>query len=300
MNVTFHLKDPHSPNNATLYFDSLSFKPDAVVVLQSEGKPIGTIVGAVIGGMAILVALGICIYLYVRRRREKKQKELEREMEKDREAMASGSNDPLVDPYPANINNNNGVGGGQDGNGGVPIVRSPIVSQQQRPYSANPSVHTPHPPSVHSPQFERRSLHQSHHAPSIMSGNSGNNANNTAGADLDRQNTMLPAYPTSNQDAQSMHSTMPPPLPSSPVYSNRPTSPITDLESFARANPYLIDNVLLEKLRKARYSPLTSPTVLTEHEWYQQFNVNKLEYERITEAYNMATSQAVPTGYDAL
>jgi hypothetical protein len=288
MNITMNLKDPNSPNNATLYFDSLSFKPDAVVVLESK-TPMSAIIGGVVGGVALLVAFGILFYLWFVRR--KKQKEEQEKKDKEKAVGGgTGSDDPLVF-NPAATN------GGGNAPMVAPSIRSPAMSQ--RPFSGaeasihsphpTPSIHTPHPPSVHSPQFERRSLHQSqpsYHTPSIMSGGS-NGLGLGGGADLDRQNTMLPAYPTS--DNQSGTFPAPPPtLPTSPI--SRPMSPITDLESFARANPYLIDTVLLEKLRKARYSPLTNPNALSEAEWFEQFNVNKLEYERICEAYAQCVS----------
>lgn len=52
-NVTFHLRDPSSPNSATIYADDIRFTLDAIII--KPNLPIGAIVGAVIGGVAIIV-----------------------------------------------------------------------------------------------------------------------------------------------------------------------------------------------------------------------------------------------------
>ncbi|PVF97670.1 hypothetical protein CPB86DRAFT_785623 [Serendipita vermifera] len=68
------LRDPTAPNNATLYFDELSFKPDAVLVQVKQETPIGAIVGGAVGGVALLIALGILCFLCMRRKKRAQKK----------------------------------------------------------------------------------------------------------------------------------------------------------------------------------------------------------------------------------
>ncbi|PVF97669.1 hypothetical protein CPB86DRAFT_415969 [Serendipita vermifera] len=196
------LRDSNAPNKATLYFDQLSLKPDAVVLVEHK-TPLSAIIGGAVGGAALLVALGILLYLFIMKR--KKAKKAEKEKNKGKE-IGGDSEDPLT----------------------VPTTTDPRLSMAQSPspYPAESALYSP------------RSQH-------------GNN--------LGLPNYGAPSFVSQQQGL--------------------------DLDGFARENPYLIDTVLLEKLRRARYSPAQHPTVISEGEWFSRYNIDKIEYERLCEAY---------------
>ncbi|PVF97674.1 hypothetical protein CPB86DRAFT_785627, partial [Serendipita vermifera] len=83
-------------------------------------------------------------------------------------------------------------------------------------------------------------------------------------------------------------------LPAYDTSGEPPTSP-TDLESFAQLNRNSIDANLLDKLRRAGYSPLQNPNMYTEEQWSQQFNVSKFEYQRLCDAYARNNERAQPS-----
>jgi hypothetical protein len=201
MNMTMKLRDSDAPNKATLYFDQLSFKPDAVVLVEHK-TPMSAIIGGAVGGFALLVALGILLGLWIMKRRKAKKRA-------EKEKIEGGSEDALTQP-------------------------NPFIDQ--RPMSQTPFFQ-PGDPSLYSPRTEYGGLH----------GGGGGGG------------------------APSMVQSMSPPM---------------DLDGFARENPYLIDTVLLAKLQRARYMPGQHPSVISESEWFNRFNIDKIEYERLCEAYS--------------
>ncbi|CAG8772066.1 9435_t:CDS:1, partial [Acaulospora colombiana] len=202
LNITMKLRDPGTPNRATLYFDQLSLKldPDYIIVIPPKTTPIGAIVGGVVGGIAVLLALVAFVYFFIRRRRRANPPA--RELGSGAEGRETSVNNLLSNQ----------------------LLTVPIGHSGE--------------PSIHSAQREPRSPLQ--HRATSMSGGS------------EAWNPVLPAYDTSG---------------------DQPISPTSDLESFAQYHRNSIDPNLLEKLRRAGYSPLQNPNIYTEEQWAQQFNV---------------------------
>jgi hypothetical protein len=281
MNITMKLRDPNSPNNATMYFDELSFKPDAVLVQVKQETPIGAIVGGAVGGVALLVGLGIICFLFMR----KKKRAQKKKQQKPSNILASPT---VVEPLAASS----------------PLMHQPWShptttfpnhhhQQQpssealmaQTPYSIHePSVHSP--PSIPSPQLEQRpSFPQPQRVPSASIGS----------GEPEPWSPTLPAYNTSehhyNNNNNNVGNSLLFERPGSSV-SSQQQQQISALDVFARANRYLIDDGLLEKLRQAGYSPVQKPDTLTLQEWLTH-GVTKLEYQRLSDAYARSVSRTL-------